>query len=59
MPSSAASSAVSGPLYDNDPVPSPDPVRPAVVESERVPAETDSVKLHAGSSGPASGSSER
>ena len=50
------SSAESGPLYDSDPVPSPEPVRPAVLDSVSVPAETESVRSQTGSSGPASGS---
>ena len=45
MPSSAASSADSGPLYESDPVPSPEPVRPAVLDSVSVPSETESVRL--------------
>ena len=55
-PSSAALSAESGPLYDSDPVPSPEPVRPAVLDSVSVPSETESVRSQTGSSGPASGS---
>ena len=40
----------------SDPVPSPEPVRPAVLASVSVPTETESVRFHSGSSGPASGS---
>ena len=56
MPSRAASSAASGPLYDSDPVPSPEPVRPAVLDRVSVPSETESVRPQTGLSGPASGS---
>ena len=37
----AAFNAESVPLYKSDPVPSPDPTRPAVLESASVPVETD------------------
>ena len=39
------------------PVPSPEPTRPFKLESASVPCVTESVRSHAGSSGPASGSS--
>ena len=40
-PAKARSSAEIGPLYDNDPVPLPEPVRPAVLGNVRVPPATD------------------
>ena len=42
-------------VRDNDPVPSPEPVRPAVVESVSVPAATESVKSQVGFNGPSYG----
>ena len=55
-PSSAVSSAEIGPLYDNDPVPLPEPVRPAVLGNVSVPSAIDNVRSQARSNGPASGS---
>ena len=55
-PSSASFRAESPPEYDSDAVPSPEPVRPAIAGRLSDPFETESVRLQAGSSGPASGS---
>src|SRR5262249_41237241 len=54
IPWSASSIAASGPLYDNDPVPSPKPVRPAVLDSVSDPSDADSVRFHNVLIGPAS-----
>src|SRR5262249_12113341 len=52
-----ALSAASGPLYDSDPVPSPEPVRPAGFDKVSVPSETETVRPQTGLTGSASGSS--